>query len=77
MRRITIKQLEQRIDTINGLTNNKYEIKLWQTTGCGVDISINGEWQSKDKNFTNKEAMDLLNSKFGDEIRQIIIALNS
>lgn len=81
MRRITIKQLEQRIDTINGLTNNKYELRLYTTTGCGVDIKINGVFQSEvlnnNKNFTNKEAMDLLNSKFGDEIRQIVIALNS
>ena len=77
MRRSTIKQLEQRIDTINGLTNNKYDIKLWTTTGCGVDISINGEWLAKDKNFTNKEAMQLLDDKFNDEIRKIIIKLNS
>lgn len=75
--RITIKRLEERINTINSLTNNKYEIKLFKTTGCGVDISINGEWQSTDneKHFTNKEALDLLDRKFNKEIRQIIMGL--
>lgn len=82
MIRVTIKQLEDRIKTINGLTNNKYQLRLGTTTGCGVDISINGEWQaekvngfSKDnsiKNFTNKEAMAFLNKMFGNEIREII-----
>lgn len=77
MKRISIKQLEDRIRVINSLTNNKYEVKLWVTTGCGVDISINGEWQSKDKNFTNKEAKKLLDSKFNEEIRKIVIAMNN
>lgn len=73
--RITIKQLEDRIETINGLTDNKYNIKLFVTKGCGVDICINGEWQSTDlkNHFTNKEAMELLNKRFGKEIRDIIL----
>lgn len=73
--RITIKQLEERINTINELTDNKYNIKLFSTTGCGVDICINGEWQAADlkKHFTNKEAMELLNKKFSREIRNIIL----
>jgi hypothetical protein len=75
--RVTIKQLEERIKTINGLTNNKYELKLHTTTGCGVDISINGEYQADNLNrlFTNKEAMELLDKKFSKEIRQIIMGL--
>lgn len=75
--RITIKQLEERIKTINELTNNKYELKLFITTGCGVDISINGEYQADNLNrlFTNKEVMDLLDKKFNKEIKQIIMGL--
>jgi hypothetical protein len=73
--RISIKQLEERIETINSLTNNKYNIKLFATKGCGVDICINGEWQATDlkNHFTNKEAMELLNKRFGKEIRSIIL----
>ena len=75
--RITVKQLEERIKTINELTNNKYEIRLFTTTGCGVDISINGEYQAKDsiKHFSNKEAMELLDKKFSKEIRNIMLGL--
>lgn len=69
--RISVKELESRINTINELTNNKYQLKLFTTTGCGVDISINGEWQKS--NMANKEAMQLLNEKFGKEIRKIML----
>lgn len=75
--RISIQRLKDRIRVINSYTNNKYNIKLWETTGCGVDISINGVWQrdelNKKRNFTNKEAMELLDSRFNDEIRTIIM----
>lgn len=72
--RVTIKQLQQRINTINGLTNNKYNVKLFVTQGCGVDISINGEYQAtnSERHFTNKEAMEFLDKRFNDEIREII-----
>ena len=70
--RITIKQLEERIKTINSLTNNKYKIHLYKTTGCGVNIVINNQFQSEE-NLTNKEAMDLLDKLFNKEIRKIIM----
>ena len=74
--RISIKELKDRIETINSLTNNKYELSLYTTTGCGVDIKINGIYQAEllhtDRLFTNKEAMQLLNNKFGKEIREIV-----
>jgi hypothetical protein len=81
MRRISIKALESRIDTINGLTDNKYELRLFTTTGCGVDIKVNGKWVTSDemhieRNLTNKEAMEYLNNRFGQEIREIVISLN-
>ena len=69
--RVTIKQLEDRMETINKLTNNKYKIHLYKTTGCGVNIVINNEFINE-KNLTNKEAMDLLDKKFNKEIRNII-----
>jgi hypothetical protein len=69
--RITIKRLEERIDTINGLTNNKYNIHLYKTTGCGVNIVVNGEFQTEE-NVSNKEAMEILDKKFNKEIREII-----
>lgn len=75
--RVSIKQLKERINTINCYTNYKYNIKLWATTGCGVDLKINEEWQSdllnNGKKFTNKEAMQLLDKKFNKEIRKIIL----
>lgn len=76
--RITIKQLQERIDTINYFTNNKYDIRLFVTTGCGVDISVNGEWKATDdkNHFTNKEAMEFLDKTFNKEIREIIKGLN-
>lgn len=78
--RISIKQLRDRIDTINGLTNHKYNIRLYETTKCGVDISINDEYQAEKNNlkrlFTNKEAMELLNNTFGLEVRKIIKEMN-
>ena len=70
--RITIKQLEERIKTINDLTNNKYKIHLYKTTGCGVNIVVNDQFQSEE-NLTNKEAMDLLDKLFNKEIRKIIM----
>lgn len=69
--RISAKQLEERINTINRLTNNKYNLKLWNTTGCGVNISINGKWQKN--NMANIEAMKLLDKKFNKEIRKIVL----
>ena len=72
--RVTIKQLEDRMETINKLTNNKYKIHLYKTTGCGVNIVINNEFVSE-KNLSNKEAMDLLDKKFNKEIRNIITNL--
>lgn len=78
--RISIKQLRDRIDTINSLTNYKYNIRLYETTGCGVDISINDEYQTEKNNlkrlYTNKEAMELLNNTFGLEIREIVKEMN-
>ena len=76
-KRVTIKQLEDRIETINGLTDNKYNIKLFVTKGCGVDLCINGEWQATDLNnhFTNKQAMEILNNRFSREIRNIILEM--
>ena len=75
--RITIKKLEEKIERINWLTKYKYDIKLFVTKGCGVDISINGEYQStnSEKHLTNKEAYELLDEKFSKEIRQIIMSL--
>ena len=70
--RITIKQLEERIKTINGLTNNQYKIHLYKTTGCGVNIVVNDQFQSEE-NLSNKEAMDLLDKLFNKEIRKIIM----
>ena len=70
--RITIKQLEERIKTINGLTNNKYKIHLYKTTGCGVNIVVNDQFQSEE-NLSNKEAMYLLDKLFNKEIRKIIM----
>ena len=69
--RVTIKQLDDRIETINKLTNYKYKIHLYKTTGCGVNIVINNEFLSE-KNLSNKEAMILLDKKFNKEIRNII-----
>lgn len=78
--RISIKQLRDRINTINSLTNYKYNIRLYETTRCGVDISINGEYQTEKNNlkrlYTNKEAMKLLNNIFGLEIREIVKEMN-
>ena len=70
--RITIKQLEERIKTINDLTNNKYKIHLYRTTGCGVNIVVNNQFQSE-KNLTNKGAMNLLDKLFNEEVKKIII----
>lgn len=69
--RITIKQLEDRIATINSLTNNKYNIHLYKTTCCGVNIVVNNEFKSQN-NMNNKDAMTLLDNLFEKEIRQIV-----
>lgn len=76
--RITIKRLKEKIETINYLTNYKYDITLFVTTGGGVDISINGEYQATDseKHLTNKEAYALLEKRFSKEIREIIMNLH-
>jgi hypothetical protein len=73
--RITIKQLEERIRLINSLTRNKYKIHLYKTTGCGVNVVVNGEFQTE-KNISNKEAMKLLDEMFGDEVRKIVREYN-
>lgn len=79
MKRVSIKQLEERIDTINSLTNYKYDIHLYTTQGCGVDLKINGKYISEEINkqdlLSNKEAMEYLNNSFGKEIREIVIKL--
>ena len=81
MRRISTKELEDRIKVINDYTNNKYDLRLYTTTGCGVDIKINGKFQTEElkmnRNFTNKEAMKLLDDRFSKEIRSIVIAQNN
>ena len=81
MRRISIKELESRVRVINSYTNNKYDLRLYTTTGCGVDIKINGVFQTEElgmnRNFTNKEAMKLLDDKFSAEIRNIVLSLNA
>ena len=45
---------------------------LYKTTGCGVNIVVNNQFQSEE-NLTNKEAMDLLDKLFNKEIRKIIM----
>lgn len=80
MLRISTKKLEDRIKTINNYTNNKYDIRLHTTTGCGVDLKINGTWITEElgieRNLTNKEAMEILSERFDKEIRNIVLSLN-
>lgn len=77
MVRITIKNLEDRINTINSLLGK--DIRLWKTTGCGVDIKIDNHWISEyfaDKNLTNKQAMAYLDREYGEAVKKRIIELN-
>lgn len=74
--RITTKQLEERIKTINYFL--KTDITLYKTKCCGVDLRIEGEYVSKqfnDKLLTNKQAMEYLDKKYNQKIRELIIKM--
>lgn len=67
--RISEKQLESRINTINSLTNNKYDIKLQRY--IDYYLIVNGK-EVNDKQLTGKEVMKYLDDNFNEEIRNII-----
>lgn len=73
--RISLKNLKEKAERINYFTKNNVYISEGLD---GVDVAINGEYQAElikgvDKNnvvklFTNKEAMNLLDIKFSDDL---------
>lgn len=71
--RITEKQLNRRIEVINNLTNNKYNIKLKRY--IDYYLEVNGQ-EVNEKQWNGKQVMKYLDDTFNDEIRQIIIELN-
>lgn len=68
--RITIKQLENRINTINSIL--KTNIRLYKTIGCGVQLVINNEFVG-DNLISNKEAMEYLDKTYNKQIREWLI----